>query len=112
MLHVVERFKRQRTKGNIRIVAVVEAIASSLPTIVNDWDVMKEIIRDPNEAVRFFRTGDVIDCADKMQTLLSDLTNHKDKLAEDCEIMSERIREEFSIEQHINELSSVYYSVL
>lgn len=100
------------TKKDTFGIAVIEALAAGLPTVVNDWEVMKEIIRDPNEAVRFFRTGDVIDCADKMQALLSDLTNHKDRLAEDCEIMSERIKEEFSIERHINELSNVYYSVL
>ena len=85
-------------------IAVIEAIAAGLPVVVNDWDVMKEVCGEANEGIRYFRTEDVEDAADKIAELLGNLETSK-KVAE---ANAKRVREKYSIEKHIERLNEVY----
>ena len=87
-------------------IAVVEALASGLPVVVNDWKVMKEIICD-KEWATFFRSQDEVDCCEKMKELINNIASRK--------IMAQRnkseIRKTYSIENHIYNLTKVYEQV-
>ncbi len=84
-------------------IAVIEALASGTPVLVNDWDVMKEITFD-GKIARFYRTDDVEDCLEKV---LSFVEKGKDHYPERAETMK-LIRERYSIEKHILELNVLY----
>lgn len=88
-------------------IAVVEAMAAGLPVIVNDWDVMKEITEDGALAT-LYRTGDVADCVEKIEHLLSDSDAYKRK----AKMLTAKVKERFSIETHIQNLNRVYESVV
>lgn len=85
-------------------IAVVEAIAAGLPIVVNDWDVMKEVCGEENAGIRYFKTNDAADSADKIADLVSNLESSK-KAAEANAL---RVREQYSIERHIQRLTDVY----
>ena len=87
-------------------IAVVEAIASGLPTIVNDWVVMKEVTRDGQWAT-LFKTEDAEDCANKIQDLIEHLSERKAKAQE----IAQQVREAYSIEKHIERLNEIYGAV-
>lgn len=78
-------------------IAVIEAIASGLPVIVNDWDVMKEITRD-GEWATLFQTGNEEDCVSK----ILDWMEHRHQAPADA------VRRHFSIENHIQALHRIY----
>ncbi|MBR5378414.1 MAG: glycosyltransferase family 4 protein [Bacteroidales bacterium] len=88
-------------------IAVVEAMAAGLPVIVNDWDVMREITEDGALAT-LYRTGDVADCAEKIEQLFSGIEECK-RLAKASSV---QVRERFSIEAHIQNLNKVYEAVV
>lgn len=96
-------------------IAVIEAIASGLPIVVNDWPVMTEvcdlILPESNHAVRFFKTDDATDCADKIAELLNNLQSDKEPLSVDCKYASEVAREKYSIQNHIERLNEIYSSM-
>ena len=87
-------------------IAVVEAMASGIPVLVNDWVVMKEIT-DHGSLAALYGTRDVDDCLSK----LYDLTDH----LEDRKAMAKKVagivRRRFSIENHIDKLNKVYHSL-
>lgn len=96
-------------------IAVIEAIAAGLPILVNDWPVMTEVcnlgLPETNNAIRFFRTDDVEDCADKMKELLSDITTNKKQLQTNCKQASDVVKRKYSIQKHIENLYAVYQSL-
>lgn len=85
-------------------IAVIEAIASGLPVVVNDWDVMKEVCGDENDGIRYFKTGDADDAADKIEEQLANL-QHSKKVAE---ANAKLVREKYSIDNHIQRLNEIY----
>lgn len=78
-------------------IAVIEAIASGLPVLVNDWDVMKEVTRDGEWAI-LYRTGDEEDCVSKIRTWMERRP----------EAPAEAVRSHYSIENHIQALNRIY----
>ncbi len=95
-------------------IAVIEAIAAGLPIVVNDWPVMTEVcdldLPESNNAIRFYKTEDVEDCAEKIAELLDKLHLCKEKLSKDCKSASEAARKKYSIEMHIERLNEIYSS--
>lgn len=84
-------------------IAVVEAMASGIPVIVNDWDVMKEITFGGRWAT-LYKTNDEEDCVSKITALVCG-GRHRGKNGPDT---AKSVREYFSIEKHIQNLYSVY----
>lgn len=87
-------------------IAVIEAIATGLPTIANDWDVIKEISLN-GKLVDLFETGNDLDCCDKMQSLIQDLESRKEVAHRNVPI----VKEMYSIDRHISTLMNVYQSI-
>lgn len=96
-------------------IAVIEAIAAGLPIVVNDWPVMTEVcnlgLPETNSAIRFFKTDDVVDCADKTKELLSDIATNKKQLQVDCQQALSAVKQKYSIQKHIENLYVVYQSL-
>lgn len=88
-------------------IAVIEAIASGLPAIVNDWEVMKEVTNN-GEWASLYKTMDVADCADKIEELLKNKEQRKEAALRNAEA----VRQRFSIENHIRNLNEVYEKTL
>ena len=84
-------------------IAVIEAIAARLPVFVNDWGVMKEITNS-GEWATLYKTKDEQDLLEKFLVFLQ----HKDKYQLKTQKAAKKVREKFSIEKHISELSKVY----
>lgn len=88
-------------------IAVIEALASGLPVLVNDWDVMKEITFD-GELATLYKTLDVDDCVAKIKHWFF----HKTEFLVSAPQTAAVVRDRFSIENHIKELSCVYEEAL
>lgn len=86
-------------------IAVVEAMASGIPVLVNDWIVMKEITDNGNWAT-LYKTQDVEDCLAKLRDLTERISERKSR----AETVASIVRQRFSIENHIDNLSKVYFS--
>lgn len=86
-------------------IAVVEAMASGLPVLVNDWAVMKEIT-DHGSLAALYGTRDVEDCLSKLNDLMGHLKERKAMAKKVAGI----VRRRFSIENHIDNLNKVYHS--
>jgi len=84
-------------------IAVIEAIAVGLPVFVNDWGVMQEITNN-GEWATIYKTKDEQDLLKKVLVFLQ----YKEKYQVKAQKTAEKVREKFSIEKHINELSKVY----
>lgn len=84
-------------------IGVLEAMASGLPIVCNDFPVMAEITNN-GEWATLFSTDDVEDCANKIQDLIMHLPERKAKAQE----IAQKVREKYSIEQHIKRLSEIY----
>ncbi len=89
-------------------IAVIEALASGLPVLVNDWPVMREVIGAERLAVRYFMSDNVQDCANKMVDLISQIKDKPDELKADCLKMAQKVCQTYSIENHINHLTRIY----
>lgn len=87
-------------------IAVVEAVASGRPALVNDWAVMREIVGEKGWA-EMYRTNDEEDCCTKMKELIDHIESRKQK----AEIFKKEVREMYSIETNIDHLSSIYSSL-
>lgn len=96
-------------------IAVIEAITSGLPIVVNDWPVMQEVcdldVPKDSKAIRFFKTEDVEDCAEKIKILLGELTTNREQLRGDCKEAAEAVKHKYSIEKHIERLNEIYSSM-
>lgn len=88
-------------------IAVVEAMAAGLPVVVNDWAVMREVCGEGNDGLRYFKTDDIDDAAAKISALLLNLDDCKKAAKENAKL----VRSKFSIEQHINNLDTIYKSL-
>ena len=84
-------------------IAVVEAMATGLPVIVNDWEVMKEVTENGNLAY-LYKTKDIEDCVERLGQLVNNLANYKQVARMNAKI----VRERYSIEAHIQNLSHIY----
>lgn len=84
-------------------IAVIEAVASGLPAIVNDWEVMKEVTNN-GELASLYQTHNVEDCAAKIEEFVLNKEQRKKVALRNAEI----VRQRFSIENHIQNLSKVY----
>lgn len=90
-------------------IAVVEAMATGLPIVVNDWPVMKEVCGELNENnVRYFKSKDVESCAEAIQQMLKDLEMPTKEFEARCAHNSEYVRERYSIDSYIARLSTIY----
>lgn len=96
-------------------ISVIEALAAKLPIVVNDYEVMQEVCQldlpKTSQAIRFFKTEDIADCADKMKMLMENISDKKSNLAMDCNQAAEAVRKKYSIEEHIKQIYSIYKRV-
>ena len=96
-------------------IAVIEAIVSGLPIVVNDWTVMTEVcnlgLPNSNKTIRFFRTDDINDCAQKIQELLMDINTNQTTLHKQCKKAANIAKEKYAIQNHINQLNIIYQSL-
>lgn len=90
-------------------IAVLEAIASSLPVLVNDWAVMKEISGDGRLAC-LYETGNIEDCTSKVLEFQQRRIDHQEEINRINQNNAKVVREQFSIEKHVNNLLGVYLS--
>ena len=97
-------------------IAVIEAITAGLPIVVNDWPVMTEVcnlgLPNENQSVRFYKTDNPEDCADKMANLLDDIKTQQKQLQTDCSLAMEAVRAKYSIHTHIDTLFKIYNSLI
>ena len=87
-------------------IGVVEAMAAGLPVVINDWPVMKEVCGEANDAVRYYKSGDIVDAAEAIAALLKGNETSK-HVAQNNAI---KVRNKYSIENHINKLNEIYKS--
>ena len=88
-------------------IAVIEAIASGLPTFVNDWEVMKEVTEDGNLAW-LYPTGNAEALCELLCRFITSPSDYQQKALK----AAEKVREKFSIQQHANELYQQYQKQL
>lgn len=90
-------------------IAVVEAMATGLPVVVNDWPVMKEVCGESDENyVRYFKSKDADSCAEAIIKLLQDIAASSKDFKQRCQHNSIFVRERYSIENYIATLSHIY----
>ena len=87
-------------------IAVIEAVSSGLPTLVNDWSVMKEVTCDGRFA-SYFKSNNIEDCCNQMQLLIENIEQRK----KEAFYKAENIKKLYSIEKHIDSLAVVYNSI-
>lgn len=88
-------------------IAVIEALASGLPVLVNDWEVMKEITSNGDLAT-LYKTQDWDDCVAKIKQVVGNKTHSISQAHKSAHV----VRDRFSIENHIKKLSQVYEEAL
>lgn len=84
-------------------IAVVEAMASGIPVFVNDWEVMREITMEGKLAT-LYKTKDEKDLLEKFMLFLQNKETYKQNAVNIAEI----VKEKYSIELHIENLTEVY----
>ena len=90
-------------------IAVLDAMASALPVIVNDWEVMKEITNH-GEYATLYGTDNIEDCLSKILVFYQEMATTQDSLKKKSAHISKVIRESYSIDNHIKGLYDVYKS--
>ncbi len=105
ILHNIDGFVYSSASDTFGI-AVVEAIAAGIPVLVNDLEIFKEISNN-GEIVTLYKTGDEYDLADKVISLLSNISQFK-QIAQKS---AEKVKHNFSIQAHIDNLEVAYRSV-
>ena len=88
-------------------IAVVEAMMSGTPVIVNDLPVFQEIT-DNGKYAQLYKTKDADDLAEKIEYFIS----HPDKRSELGERGRKWALENYTIEKHIEQLHSIYTELL
>lgn len=92
-------------------IAVLEAMASGLPVIVNDWAVMKEI-SDGGKYATLYETDNVEDCLSKIISFNQKLKTDPKSIKSHSSRISREIRDLYSIDNHIMGLYDIYKSCL
>ena len=87
-------------------IAVVEALATGVPVVVNDWGVMQEIT-DQGKWASLYKTEDIDDFVKVMKAFLMGISDYKLQAKKNASI----VRDKFSIERHIDNLYSLYKAV-
>jgi len=85
--------------------AVVEAMATGIPVFVNDWDVMREITDDGKHAT-LYKTKNETDLVREFVLFLQNKPTYQNKAADAAKF----VRDNYSIEKHIEKLKEVYRS--
>lgn len=86
--------------------AVIEAIASGLPTFVNDWCTMKEITRDGKWAT-LYKTDD----EQSLLQVFNDFLANRETYQQKALASANEVRQVYSIQHHIASLAQIYSSV-
>ncbi|MDP4201285.1 MAG: glycosyltransferase family 4 protein [Bacteroidota bacterium] len=87
-------------------IAVIEAMASSVPVFVNDWEVMLEITDGGNYA-HLYNTKDPEDLLHKFLPFIANPDLYKQKAEE----TAKWVRETYSIGRHLNRLKETYKTI-
>ena len=86
-------------------IAVVEAMAVGIPVFVNDWKVMTEIT-DNGKYATLYKSTDEVDLLQQFMVFLQNKETYKDK----AQKATGFVREQYSIEKHIENLKQLYNS--
>ena len=84
-------------------IAVLEAIASGSPVIVNDWEVMKEVTKNGTFAI-LYETGNEADLLKKVKFFMENERMYK----QEAKKKAIEVRTLYSIEKHLQNLKTVY----
>ena len=87
-------------------IAVIEAVAAGLPTFVNDWEVMTEVVQNGKLAT-LYKTNDTEDFCEKFMDFVANVDSYKKQ----AEINASLVRNIYSIESHIERLNELYKSL-
>lgn len=93
------------TKCDTFGISILEAVAMGLPTLVNDWQVFREISNN-GEFLRMWKTGDVEDCVQAITHMITDRPS-----TTDCQHYATLVRSRFGIEKHIAKLNEIYTKI-
>lgn len=93
------------TKCDTFGISILEAVAMGLPTLVNDWQVFREISNN-GEFLRMWKTGDIEDCVQAITRMITDRPS-----VADCQHYASLVRSRFGIEKHIAKLNEIYGAV-
>lgn len=88
-------------------IAVIEAMASSVPVFVNDWEVMLEIT-DGGKYAHIYNTKD----PDSLLNQFLPFTANPDLYKQKAEEAARWVRETYSIERHLNQLKETYKRII
>jgi glycosyltransferase involved in cell wall biosynthesis len=88
-------------------IAVIEAMASSIPVFVNDWSVMQEITQQGKYA-HLYKTKDEQDLLIQLLQFQSDRDSYS-RQAREAAIWAKK---QYSIEQHLHNLSDIYNNLM
>jgi glycosyltransferase involved in cell wall biosynthesis len=88
-------------------IAVAEAVATGMPVMVNDWDVMREVTAEGKWAW-LYPSGNV----DALFDLYTEFIQHPDTFVDKAIEHAHAVREAYSIEKHVETLNSIYRSIL
>ncbi len=84
-------------------IAVIEAVAVGLPTFVNDWEVMTEVVQNGKLAT-LYKTNDTEDFCAKFMDFVNNVESYKSQ----AQINAKIVRDVYSIEKHIERLCDLY----
>ena len=88
-------------------IAVMEAIASGLPTFVNDWGVMNELTKD-GKLASLYESNNIDSLYEKFVHFL----HQRSEYQSDAYNNALEVRMIYSIENHIANLARIYYALL
>lgn len=88
-------------------IAVIEAIVTGLPIVVNDHPVMMEVCGEANDGIRYFRTDDAEDAAVQIAEMMANIEQSKQVAAANAIA----VRHKYSIENHIDNITNLYTSL-
>lgn len=106
LLHQIDGFVYSTANDTFGI-AVVEAMAAGIPVVVNDHPVMREVTNNGGWAT-LFKSDDIAACANAIEDLLLHLAERKAT----AKNTAKQVREEYSIEKHIERLDHIYKLVV
>lgn len=84
-------------------ISLIEAMASGLPVLVNDWKVMKEVC---GEWANYFKSDDAEDCANAIENFVENIQEYK----ENSKRYIDEVIGKYSIERHLKNIYDIYKS--